>query len=113
MEAFSGEEGSGRFLDLGFVHQVFLNLPKLRDHKLKEYVQAQWSKYVKNHPEYIDFSREVYEDFTRQKSLSYRPLDYVSWLRQFTDFSTIPRHLKYRQNEYVVCNNVSFMPKLS
>ena len=98
MTLFSGEESGGRFLDMNALHQEYLNLRKIRDYGIKEFVQSQWAKHLRRHGELSD---EAFEAFRLQKEREFKHLDYVSWLNQFDSLNRIPRHLKYRQADYV------------
>ena len=103
MSEFTGEENNGRYVDLNSEHQTFLNLRKYQDYLLKQYVQTNWSKYIRNHPDMdSEQASGVFKDFSLAKSATYKPLDYVSWLKHFSDFEGIPRYFKYRQNDYMV-----------
>ena len=99
---FPGEEAGGRFLDLSVVRQVYLNLRKLREYNMKLFIRNQWAKYTKILPSDSANSREDYDDFTRKRASLFRPMDYVAWLRNFGDFQSIPRCVKYRQDDYLV-----------
>ena len=98
---FSGEEACGRYVDMSSLHQTYLNLRRLREFKIKEYVQSQWAKHVKAAQDRARMETTTFEDFSRTKAEEYRSIDYVSWLKSFDSFTHIPRYLKYRQSEYI------------
>jgi hypothetical protein len=41
-----------------------------------------------------------FEEYSKVKAKTFRPVDYITWLRDLSSFDWIPRHLKYRQKEY-------------
>ena len=98
--SFSGEEHGGKFLDMASLHQAFLNLRRLREHKVKEFLQSQWIKQMKISENLGDMECSSFEEFARRRTASHRPVDYVSWLRDFDSFENIPRHFKYKQQDY-------------
>lgn len=93
---FSGEESRGRFVDLVQHHLQYMNLRRIREHHQKEFIQAQWLKHLRRHPESI----AELETFRQAKKAEWVPIDYVSWLRNIHAFANIPRALKYRQADY-------------
>lgn len=92
---FSGEEMGGRFCDFNSIYSRFLNLKKLREYLQREFVQALWSKHIKRAD--VDSS---FESFRSAILLSWTPIDYVTWLKTFDRFEFIPRHIKYRQEDF-------------
>jgi hypothetical protein len=95
-ESFTGEECRGRYLDLTAHHGSFLNLRKLRDYYQKDFINTMWVKHIKRHGEGgIDFN-----SFKAERVSEWHPFDYVSWLKGFTQFESIPRYVKYRQEDY-------------
>jgi splicing factor 3A subunit 3 len=92
---FSGSEVKGCFVDLSNEHNEYLNLRKLRDFHIREFIQSEWIKHSRRHPEDTDF-----DAFRIATMPQWLPLDYVSWLRELDLFEQIPRHIKYRQIDY-------------
>ena len=74
-------------------------------------MQQQWAKYLKNSQSKGISENLVYEDFFKTRSMTFRPLDYVAWLREFDSFENIPRFLKYKQNDYrtYISNLVTYL----
>jgi splicing factor 3A subunit 3 len=93
---FSGEEAHGKFVDLEASHAEYLNLRKLQEYMRKEFVQNQWAKHIKKHPE----DMTDFESFKAANLSQWEPLDYVAWLRSLGNFELIPRIVKYRQSDY-------------
>ena len=93
---FSGEEGRGKYLDLTASHAEYCNLRKLSEFLRKDFLQSQWTKYLKKHPD----SHIEFEEFRETRAVQWLPVDYITWLRSFDAFELIPRVLKYRNADY-------------
>ena len=95
-ELFTAEEGCGKYLDLSYFHNQFLNLHRLRQFLTRSFVQSQWNRYLKQeHMEEISF-----DDFFRVSQRGFKSMDYIAWLRKLPSFDWIPRHIKYKQSDY-------------
>ena len=97
---FTEEEAGGKYLDLAESHMKFLNLRRLRQCMIKTYVQSQWSRYLKQKEMQHENEILSFAEFARMKEKMFKPLDYISWLKQCSSFDWIPRNVKYKQSDY-------------
>ncbi|CAD7939797.1 unnamed protein product [Amoebophrya sp. A120] len=92
--SFSAEEAFGKRVDLHVLYNQFINWKKYRDVREKKYRDEVKTRLLRNNKE-LDLS-----DPEIQKKLAFVELDYVKWLQTFHEFWDIPRHCKYRDNQY-------------
>ncbi len=97
---FTSVESGGRYVDMSFLYIKYINLKRVREHRISEYVQEQWRRHCRTAGSGINSSLK---DFSKQKENDYVDPDYISWLREFAVFDGIPRYLKYKQQDYEVC----------
>jgi hypothetical protein len=96
--SFSATEANGRFLDMSMLHTAFINLKRVRDIRVKEFVQERWRRHcktVKSEP-----TQDEFTEFARKMSAAYRDPDYTVWLKEFAILESLPRYIKYKQIDY-------------
>jgi hypothetical protein len=94
-------EFHGRFLDMNHLHHKYLNIKRLRDHTIKSFLQNRWAKVVDSMGGAIEF--KDYDTFAATESVKFRDVDYITWLQNLSRFELIPRYVKYKQPDYLVC----------
>ena len=100
---FHGDECNGSFVDMTSLHQQFLNLKLIQEDLQKSSANAQWLKKVSNWPSTLPPpTEELKNKFFLSKAKDASPIDYISWLRSFHQLGSIPRHLKYKDEQYEV-----------
>jgi len=85
------------------VHNKFINLKRVRELRVKNFLRYRWVKYSK--PAGPDESNNglTWEEFSSITATMYKDPDYCTWLQGMHEFHEIPRYMKYRDEEFKVC----------
>jgi len=93
---FSGEEDLGKRVDMHEFYVTYVNLKKITNHRKMRFREATFARMRKKTPD-LEIDDPIV-DQTIEKE--YHEVDYVLWLKEFDQFHDVPRHCKYKENQY-------------
>ncbi|KAL8426742.1 hypothetical protein Efla_002256 [Eimeria flavescens] len=95
---FLDSEAGGRRVDLSDSYRLFSDLKRIQQHLQKEAKEKELSRLRKKGASAEALAAKA---AALDEELGVVSLDYLSFLRSLGDFSKIPRHLKYKQPDYL------------
>ncbi|CEM09068.1 unnamed protein product [Vitrella brassicaformis CCMP3155] len=99
---FSGDEKTGKRVDLHPYYVMYVNLKKLKAHRVSEHrkeARVRLEKKKRAHAaEAGEGEQEAHVDDSELPE--FQEIDYIQYLQTFDRFHEIPRHCKYRDAQY-------------
>ncbi|KAL8451824.1 hypothetical protein Emed_001704 [Eimeria media] len=97
-EFMEDAEAAGRRVDLAESYRLFCGLKRVQQHLLKEAKEKELSRLRKKGASAEALAAKA---SALDEELGSIAVDYLTYLQRLGDFSRIPRHLKYKQPDYL------------
>jgi hypothetical protein len=93
---FSGEEDTGKKVDMHKIYSDFINMKKLATNRKTRFKNELFARMKRKDPNLKPDDKSVEEAVKKE----YNELDYITWLKSFDQFHDTPRYCKYKEKVY-------------